>query len=99
EADRLAAEELPPGLDVWAGPWNDPDARQAHVNALVGDGTVVSDRPTAGEEPWSAELVAAKRRLLPVEVERYRALGRDAAEAMTDVLTRARPDWTELALA
>jgi Xaa-Pro aminopeptidase len=36
---------------------------------------------------------------LPAEVERYRALGRDAAEAMTEVLSVARPDWTEFALA
>ena len=46
-----------------------------------------------------AELVARKRRLLPDELERYRALGRDAAEAMTEVLKRAEPDWTEWQLA
>ena len=99
EAERLANEELPAGLHVWAGPWNHPNARQSHVDDLVGGGTVVSDRPAAGESPLPAELVAAKRRLLPVEVARYRALGRDAAEAMTEVLSRARPDWTEFALA
>src|SRR6266496_3828941 len=99
EADRLAAEELPPGLQVWAGPWNDPGARQIHVDEITGGGTVVSDRPTGNEAPLPPDLIAAKRRLLPVEVERYRSLGRDAAEAMTEVLQHARPDWTEFALA
>lgn len=99
EAGRLAAEEVPSGLEIWAGPWNDPQVRPAFVRQVVGDGTVLSDRPAAGEAPLPPSLVAAKRRLLPAEVERYRALGRDAAEAMTEVLQVARPDWTEWALA
>ena len=100
EAERLAAEELPiEGYDLWAGPWNDPPAREALVRDVVGAGTVISDRPAAGEQPLRAALVAAKRRLLPDEVERYRVLGRDAAEAMTEVLTRAEPTWTEWQLA
>ena len=53
---------------------------------VVGAGKVISDRPLPGEFPLPAELVAAKRRLLPDELERYRVLGRDAAEAMTEVL-------------
>jgi Xaa-Pro aminopeptidase len=99
EADRLAAEELSPGLQVWAGAWNDPSARQVYVDEVVVGGIIVSDRPAGNEQPLPADLVAAKRRLLPAEVARYRALGRDAAEAMTEVLQRARPDWTEFALA
>jgi Xaa-Pro aminopeptidase len=99
EAGRLAAEELPAGFEVWAAPWNDPLARQAFVEKVVGAGAAISDRPNAGERPLPAELVAAKRRLLPEDVERYRRLGRDAAESMTEVLRRARPDWTEWQLA
>jgi Xaa-Pro aminopeptidase len=33
------------------------------------------------------------------EQARYRALGRDAAEAMTEALRAAPPDWTEYELA
>ena len=44
-------------------------------------------------------LVAAKRRLLPEELARYRVLGRDAAAAMSEVLARAPPEWTEWELA
>jgi hypothetical protein len=99
EAARLAAEEVPPGLEVWAAPWNDAAARQAFVAGVVGTGKVISDRPLPGEFPLPAELVSAKRRLLPDELERYRILGRDAAEAMTEVLKQAAPEWTEWQLA
>ncbi|MFN8634230.1 MAG: M24 family metallopeptidase [Chloroflexota bacterium] len=99
EAGRLAAEEIPPGFEVWAGPWNDLAQRQSYVASVVGSGAVLSDRPGPGEQPLPAAMVAAKRRLLPEELDRYRALGRDAAEAMTEVLRAARPDWTEWQLA
>src|SRR3954463_9146844 len=62
EAERLRAEENPAGLDVWAAPWNDPNARQAYVDGVVGAGQVISDRPTADEAPLPVSLVAAKRR-------------------------------------
>jgi Xaa-Pro aminopeptidase len=35
----------------------------------------------------------------PEEVERYRKIGRLAAEAMTEVMSRAEPTWTEYRLA
>ena len=99
EAARLQAEELPDGLEVWAGPWNAGDARQQFVDEQLGGRAVASDRPAAGEAPLPSELVAAKRRLLPTEIDRYRALGREAAEAMTEVLQRAALEWTEYQLA
>ena len=99
EAARLQAEELPAGPEVWAGPWNQPASREAFVRERVGGRTIASDRPAEDEVAVPDELVAAKRRLLPEEVERYRALGRESAEAMTEVLRRARPDWTEFQLA
>jgi Xaa-Pro aminopeptidase len=99
EAGRLAAEEIPAGFEIWAGPWNDPSKRPELVAGVVGSGAVLSDRPEPGERALPAELVAAKRRLLPEEIERYRALGREATEAMTEVLRVARADWTEWQLA
>ncbi|GAA1734810.1 M24 family metallopeptidase [Microbacterium paludicola] len=45
------------------------------------------------------ELRAARASLLPIERERYAALGRDAARAMTAVLREARPETTERQLA
>ena len=99
EAARLEAEEVPSGLEVWAGPWNDRAEGQGFVDELLAGRRLASDRPRGDEVPLPAELVAAKRRLLPEEIERYRALGREAAEAMSEVLRRARPDWTEFELA
>ena len=99
EGARLAAEEIPPGFEIWAGPWNDQAARQLFVEGVVKGGGIISDRPVPGERALPAELVARKRRLLAEELDRYRDLGRDAAEAMTEVLKRAEPAWTEWQLA
>jgi Xaa-Pro aminopeptidase len=99
EAGRLEAEEVPEGYTLWAGPWNDLGARQTFVENTVKGGAIISDRPTPGESHLPTELVARKRRLLAEELERYRTLGRDAAEAMTEVLKRAEPGWTEWQLA
>ncbi|MFL5349675.1 MAG: M24 family metallopeptidase [Hyalangium sp.] len=99
EAARLEQEEVPPGLPVWSGPWAERGKREAFVEAKLGGGLVASDRPTGKEVPLPAELVDVRHSLLPEELERYRALGRDAAEAMTEVLLAARPDWTGWQLA
>ena len=99
EAARLKAEELPDGLEIWAAPWNAPSRTARFVEQQLGGKPLASDRPADNEVPLPAELVAAKRRLLTTEIDRYRALGREAAEAMTEVLRRAEPDWTEFALA
>jgi Xaa-Pro aminopeptidase len=99
EAERLAAEEVPPGFEVWASPWTDRAAQDRFARARCGDGRIASDRPRGGEEPLPEALEQARATLLPVEVERYRALGRDAAAAVTDVLAAAQPGWTGFALA
>jgi len=99
EADRLAAEELPPALAVHARPWADPGAADRFVREVAGGGAVLSDRPRAGEGPLPPALMERRASLLPEEVARYRAAGRAAAEAVTEVLSAARPDWTGLALA
>lgn len=36
---------------------------------------------------------------MPTELERYRQIGRKASEAMTEVLSKAQPNWTEYQLA
>ena len=99
EAERLRAEELPAGLEVWAGPWQEPARRDAFVAEVADGGRVASDRPQGAQVPLPAPLVEARARLLPEEHARYRALGREAAEAATEVLTAARPEWTGFQLA
>jgi Xaa-Pro aminopeptidase len=99
EHERLASEEAPAALEVVSRPWEAPERTEELVRARVRDGAVASDRPRPDERPLPDLLVAAKRRLVPEELERYRQLCRDAAAAMTEVLTAARPDWTEYRLA
>ncbi|WP_224363287.1 UTP--glucose-1-phosphate uridylyltransferase [Hyalangium versicolor] len=99
EAARLEEEEVPRGLPVWSSPWTARDQRESFIESKRGGRPVASDRPSGKEVPLPAELVDARHALLPEELERYRALGRDAAEAMTEVLLAAKPEWTGWQLA
>lgn len=100
EAERLRAEELPRDFEVFACRWTDrPAALDALVRDRAGRGKVASDRPARDEVALPRGLWRARWSLLPEEIERYRAIGRAAAEAMTDVLLAARPEWTGWQLA
>jgi Xaa-Pro aminopeptidase len=101
EAARFSEEEIPLSFEIWAGPWNDTSRMERFVGEQVPSGTIASDRPvlTNQECPLPKKLIAAKRRLLPSEIERYRKLGLESAEAMTEVLSKAQPEWTENQLA
>ncbi|GFO68181.1 hypothetical protein GMLC_17600 [Geomonas limicola] len=99
EAARLMDEELPVGFPVRPIPWAYHEAREALVRELTQGCRVFSDRPVPGEDPLPEELLHARWSLLPVEQERYREVGRQAALAMTEVLNLARPEWSELDLA
>ncbi|MDY7231012.1 M24 family metallopeptidase [Hyalangium rubrum] len=100
ESARLEEEEVPPGLPVWSSPWVErTQLREDFVEEQRGGRRVASDRPSGQEVALPAELVEARHSLLPEELERYRALGRDAAEAMTEVMLAAKPEWTGWQLA
>lgn len=89
EADRLIAEELLPedAERVVRVPWWIPPAVAAAEIAGV------------PEADAAAQLRAARARMLPAERARYRSLGREAAEALTDVLAPVDPAETERAVA
>lgn len=108
EAQRLRDEELTgidtAGYQVKVSPWAEPAHREAFVVEVTGGGKILSDRPSLSdsqntESSLPASLIQAKRTLLPIECDRYRQIGRLASEAMTEVLTQAKPDWTEYQLA
>ena len=99
EAARLEAEELPPGFRVFSPDWPDTKAVDEFAAAQAAGKRVASDRPAPGESALPEELVLAKRTLLPEELERYRLLGREAAEAMREALAAAEPGWSEARLA
>ncbi|MET4157179.1 M24 family metallopeptidase [Agromyces sp. PvR057] len=87
EADRLLAEELPSRerLDVVRVPWHE---------ALAAPGVAELD-----EADVVADLRAARAGLLPGELGRYRRLGREVAEVLTDAASAALPTTTERQLA
>ncbi|REJ07511.1 peptidase M24 [Microbacterium bovistercoris] len=88
EADRLIAEELLPeeAGRIVRVPWQLPPA----VAAAEAGGVAEAD--------VAAPLRAARASLLPAERERYRMLGRETAEVLTDVLRDAQPAQSERAL-
>lgn len=86
EAERLIAEELYPAdaARVVRVPWQVSPASAAE--ALGG---------VAVEADVAPDLRAARAALLPGESARYRALGRDVAEVLTDVAALLTPESTE----
>jgi Xaa-Pro aminopeptidase len=103
EAERIRQEEVPAGFTYHIAPWAEPELHDTYVlNAAAngGDpGPVLSDRPRHDEQPLPHGLRLRRMVLTPGEQERYRVLGREAAEAMSEVLRAARPDWSEYRLA
>ena len=103
EAERLRVEQVPPGFTFHIAPWAETELRDTYVLGVANGGVVLSDRTRNGnghaEQPLPASLRLRRMVLLPAEQERYRALARDAAIAMSETLHAARPEWTELELA
>jgi Xaa-Pro aminopeptidase len=98
EAKRLLNEQLEAPLGLAVCPWDDMRSRQDFVDEKAA-GLVASDRPSRNELSLPPELLTVRRQLLPAEVRRYERLGVEAAEAVTDAMACARPDWTEYDLA
>jgi Xaa-Pro aminopeptidase len=99
EIERLRDEEMPPGFSFHAEPWAEPELRERYVLEVAAGLPVLSDRPAGDEQPLPGELRLQRMVLSGPEQERYRTLGRHAAEAMTEALRAARPEWTEYELA
>jgi hypothetical protein len=100
EAQRLQDEEIPANFQLHINPWADSTVRESFVQEATNSGKVLSDRPIPHVEkrlPLSLQL--HKRVILSSEIERYREVGRKASEAITEVLSQAKPTWTEYQLA
>lgn len=83
EAGRMLLEELPSDVVVHSREWHEPLNVEADLR----------------EDEVERELRQLRRSLSPVEVERFRALGVDAASVLTDALSAATPQMTGFALA
>ncbi len=100
EAQRLEDEELSADFKLHVNPWADAAARESFVRDVTNEGKVISDRPIPHvEKRLPASLQQHKRVMMSSELERYREVGRKASEAMTEVLSKAQPTWTEYQLA
>jgi Xaa-Pro aminopeptidase len=99
DAERLRQEEVPPGFSFHIAPWAEPELHEPYVLGAAGGGAILSDRPGQAEQALPPSLRLRRMVLDAAEQERYRALGRAAAEAIGEALRAARPEWTEYELA
>ncbi|WP_422934125.1 M24 family metallopeptidase [Sinomonas sp. P47F7] len=91
EAHRLAVEELPAWATIVEHPWHASVTAAAEAEALAAGG--------ATEGSLESGLRAARQRLTPAEVGRYRELGANVAHLLTRTLAAASPELTERELA
>ena len=97
EAERLQTEELDglrlAGTEVF--PWHEPAARHAILGRVTAGGKFAVDDGSAGLPALPPEFNRLRYTLTDAEVERYRALGRDAADAMEAAAGAVESGMTE----
>jgi len=94
ERPRLGTEDgvEARGFALRATPWEQPEP--IDLSGVVG-----VDTPLDGAKDLSRELKTLRSRLLPVEGERFRALGTACARAMDAAIQRVRPGMSEWQIA
>jgi Xaa-Pro aminopeptidase len=96
EVPRVLEEELSPlPVEPVTFPWHQPTRARSLVERLAGPGPVVSDLGQLGFARADPSFPALRFTLLPPEVERYRRVGQDAAEAVEIACEEARPGQRE----
>ena len=77
--------------------WTDEQAGPGRIEALARDvlGPVSLASDVSGDGDFGSEIARLRYRLTAAEIERYRALGRDAGEALGEVCRELRPGSTE----
>ena len=98
EAPRLEQEEglAQQGWEFHLSPWESP--LQA-LQSLVTGRSLVSDVPFPGAKDIGPEIARIRTRLTPEEGERFRALGRLCAEALTAAAQCIHPGLSEFQIA
>ncbi len=99
EKARLASEEISPDFEIKAFPWADSNSTQQFILAELKGQRCFSDRPLESETALPSEFQNLKMILEKEEISRYREVGRLSAEAMSEAIRMAQPDWTEYRLA
>ena len=96
EAERIRADEAG-GFEVVEFPWESAEPREAFVRTKAK--LVHSDYPKGEEVKLAGSCTELRLTFEPEEVDRYRALGRDAAAALSATLREANGSMTEAELA
>jgi Xaa-Pro aminopeptidase len=100
EADRLLDEEIEDlPFCIHAYPWYDPDSLRKLVDGLSDPTKTVGDGATPGWPGVDPSFTRMRYVMSDSEIDRYRALGRDAASAVERVCRDARPGVSELEVA
>ncbi|MGH2788449.1 MAG: M24 family metallopeptidase [Actinomycetota bacterium] len=100
EAGRLADEELG-GLpfEIHAYPWHEPGALREFVGVTSDPARTVGDGAIGGWPVADPSFACMRYVMSAPEVDRYRALGQDAATAVETACRSARPGMSELDVA
>jgi len=100
ESARLLEEEtagLP--IEPIAYPWeSESEAKPRLIAKVLGKAKLGADGP-GGDEDLSSAIMRLRHPLLPPEMERYRALGKEAEPILSQVCRDLRPGMTEYQLA
>lgn len=94
EAPRLRNEDRieERGFEVRFSPWEAPQPVE------IGS-TLATDLPLESALNLSGEIVKLRSALMPVEVDRFRRLGKSCADAMNAAIRRTKPGMTEFEIA
>jgi Xaa-Pro aminopeptidase len=96
EAERMRAEQTP-WAEVVPYPWHEDPMRA--VRRAAGNGRLGCDVPVEGAEDVSAAVGLLRRRLDGDAIDRLRAVGADAREALEEAATTVIPGLAEPELA
>jgi antitoxin VapB len=96
ESERLRTEEGFADWEIMVEPWYETSRQPAQ---LVAGRRWAADRAAAGAVDVSDDLIELRAPLTDAEVERYRALGRDAGAALGDVARQITPGMREYEVA
>lgn len=97
EAVRIEAEDLAgtEGFRVVAVPWHEEERIEDEIDALAKGKSCAAEGGLFGLAPLPGSFEELTYQLTEREKERYRALGRDCAEALEEALMKLTPGVTE----
>jgi Xaa-Pro aminopeptidase len=96
EAPRIMTEEVPGlGFELVEVSWNEPDGMLKALKRLLGKRKAASDTGCGETTKMAGDIAELRFSLTDGEIERYRRVGKDTAEAVGAVCRNVRPGLTE----